>query len=258
MSIDPKFIDIIFPDDPSYKFGALEMPAFEQQSFASYGDNMPMVPESQWEELAEQLKANKTGLSSLVTRIYDQKSEGSCVANACSQAIEITQAEQFGKDKVVHLSAMSLYRRIGRSPSSGAMVSDGLKELASRGVLPLNNPENRAKYGDKVMENTGWSQRFPDNWEETAKNFRGLEWFICRSVNELISALFNRNPVVVGRAGHSICYCDPVYDGRSLLVRYANSWNERWKENGFGYDSMNLIRQSSGWAFALRSITVPA
>jgi hypothetical protein len=253
--IDSKFLDVDFTQDPNYTFGNCGVKAFGVPPFRSFGDEIEVIPESQWRELIAQMDAAGGGADQLVTRIYDQKSEGSCVANACSQACEIVQALQNGKENVVHLSAMSLYKRIGRSPSSGAMVDDGLEEMAEKGVLPLDNEENRAKFGAAVMPNTGWSTRYPADWEQTAKKFRATEWFICNSVAELISALLKQYPVVVGRSGHSICYTRPMYKNNALVVKYANSWGS-WGDQGFGYDSMNLIRASASWAFALRSVVV--
>jgi hypothetical protein len=258
MNIDPKFIDVDFVTDPHYTFGNAGVRWFESWRCQSYADNIEVIPESQWKDLVAQMDAAGGGADQLVTRIYDQKQEGSCVANACSQAHEILQAAKFGKENVTHLSAMSLYQRIGSSPNSGAMVDDGLEEMAERGVLPLDTPENRAKFGDQVMANTGWRNPKPSGWETTAKKFRATEWFIVDAVPELITALLNQHPVVVGRAGHSICYTRPVYKDGKLLVKYANSWSGGWGEQGFGYDSMNLIRSSSGWAFALRSVVMNA
>jgi hypothetical protein len=252
--MDDKFLDVDFTKDPNYVFGDLG------GTFADVGpcyeDSQPIVPESKWQEYCEKLDATGGGLDSLVTRIYNQGREGSCLANACSQAHEIKQAETFGKDKVVHLSAISLYKRIGRSPGSGAMVSDGLDEGSTRGILPLDNPENRGKFSNIVMPNTGWSEKFPTGWEQVAKLFRFDERFVLRSVEGLISALLSGHPVVVGRAGHSICYTRPMYKSGRLVVKYANSWGD-WGDNGYGYDSMNLIRSSASWAFAVRSIIVP-
>lgn len=253
MPINPSFIDVDFPRDPRYTKGDLGVrPGY---ACAKYADNAPVIAESQWPELVRQMDASNSGLDQLVTRIYDQKNEGSCVANACSQSVEIVQCAQVGKANVVHLSAISLYKRIGSSPNSGAMVSDGLDELSERGILPLDTPENRAKYAH-VMPNTGFRTQYPSGWEETAKKFRGTEWFVCESKAEVISALLNGHPVVVGRAGHSICYTRPVYENGRLLVKYANSWAPDWNDHGFGYDSESMIRSASGWAFALRAVVV--
>lgn len=260
VAINPAFVDVDFSKQPLFVMGDLGPQPAEAKRFAKYEDNAQVHPESQWKELADAIAKDGGGCSRLVTRIYNQKNEGSCVANACSQAMEIIMAKQFGKKNVVPLSAISLYKRIGRSPGSGAMVSDGLDELAERGILPLDTPENRAKYGNHVMPATGFYEKYPDDWETTAALIRGLEWNICQSVAELISALINQDPVVVGRSGHSICYCDPIYSGSALNVLYANSWNG-WGQGGgdfdtgFGVDSMGSIRSSAGWAFALRSVT---
>lgn len=248
------FLDVDFTKCPEYTFGDLggqfcsEMPCYE--------DTQPLVPESKWQEYCEKLEATGGGLDSLVTRIYNQGREGSCVANATSQAHEIKQAEMLGKDKVTHLSAISLYKRIGSGPNSGAMVSDGLDEGTKRGILPLDNAENRAKWGNIVMPNTGFYERYPTGWESVAKFFRFDERFIIRSTEGLISALLSGHPVVVGRAGHSICYCRPIYKDGRLVVKYANSWGD-WGDNGYGYDSMSMIRSSASWAFAVRSVIVP-
>lgn len=253
--IPANLIDVDFATQPQFVAGDLGRRALDFLC-ARYGDSAPVYPEGEWKDRAAAIAAAGGGCSARVTRIYDQKSEGSCVANACSQAHEICQAAQFGRDLVTHLSAMSLYQRIARSASSGAMVSDGLDEMAERGILPLDNPENRAKFGEQVMPNTGWRSARPSGWEATAKKFKAHEWYIVDSVAELISALINQHPVVVGRSGHSICYCDPVYDDGALFVKYANSWGD-WGENGFGFDSLRMIRSSASWAFALRSVTVP-
>jgi len=248
--IDVKFIDVDFPSQPEYVEGDKGRRAFESRGW--YADTQAIIPESRWEDEA----AKGGGCSQLVTRIYNQGQEGSCVANACSQAHEIIQAKQSGVDKVVHLSAISLYKRIGSSAQSGAMVSDGLDEMAARGILPLDNPENRLAFGDAVMPNTGFRTPYPANWEATAKKFSASEWFICDEVAELVTALLCGHPVVVGRSGHSICYCDIVFQDGSMFAKYANSWGA-WGENGFGYDSLRMIRSSANWAFALRTIVNP-
>lgn len=252
-----QFLDVDFPNCPEYVFGDLGCQALDK-TFATFADtSVPAVPESQWPELAETLEEQDNGLDSLVTRIYNQGNEGSCVANACSQALEIVQALQLGKQNVVHLAAISLYQRIGRSPSSGAMISDGLSEMKSRGILPLDNNENRARFGEAVMNNTGFYSPYPRGWEATARKFRALEYFILRGVDELMSSLFANAPVVVGRAGHSICYCRPIYRNGRLVVKYANSWGN-WGDEGFGYDSLSYIRSSASWAFGIRTAVVPS
>lgn len=257
--------DIDFTKDPRYIRGDLtpdDYRAFDprKQLFgadkASYEDVYRTIPESEWKDHIAAIDTAGGSLDLIVNWIYNQRNEGSCVANACSQGLEIVQSLQLGKDKSVKLSAISLYKRIGSSPGSGAMVSDGLEEMQRRGVLPLDTPENRARFGDAVMPATGFYTKYPDNWEQTAKFFKVTEALVVRSVEGLITALINQHPVIVGRSGHSICYVRPMYRNGTLTVKYANSWGS-WGDNGYGYDTGGMIRSSSGWAFAIRSVTVP-
>lgn len=248
-----KFLDVDFTKDPRYVFGYTG--PGDTSRFSSYGDNFPLYDEGDWLELADQI--GDMGLDSLVTRIYDQKQEGSCVANATSQAIEVCQAEQFGKDRVVHLSAISLYKRIGRSPSSGANVGDAWDEINASGVLPLDDEANKARF-KHTMPNTGFSTAYPEGWQETGKMFRGLKAFKINALKELVSAQFNRHPVVVGRSGHSICYLRPMRKEKVLVDKYANSWKLSWGDQGFGYDSQGMMKSSSNGAWALVSITAPS
>lgn len=227
------------------------------------GDKVPLIPESQWKAEADAIAAAGGGATQLVTEILNQGQEGSCVGNAETQCDMITQAKQFGREKVIRLSACSAYKQIGSSPNSGAMVSDAIDCHEETGILPLDTPANRAQFGQHVMPATGFRTPWPDGWKETAKLFRAHEWFVISSVEEMFTALLNQIPVVVGRSGHSICYCDLIFKGSDPYVIYANSWSLGWgvaagsMTGGFGLDSIRSIRSSSQWAYGLRSLIVP-
>ena len=262
MDIDPRYLDLdLSAEAASHNFGVGNAGRGEGTFAGKFGDTMSIIPRSKWQEECEKLEGNSLDL--LVSRLYDQKQEGACVSNAAGQAHEIMQAVQYGKSQVVHLSAISLYKRCGRSPGSGSMLSDNLREMRTVGVLPLDNPENRKLFGEHVMPNTGFYSQYPDGWQETAKLFRGDEWWEIDSVDELISAQLLGYPVVVGRSGHSIVYVRPFYKNGRLYNLYCNSWGEGWGQaggtfkSGFGVDSESYIRNSAYWAFALRSVVVP-
>jgi hypothetical protein len=260
MVIDPSFVDYDFEQSPYYVRGDLGTRCFATKP-PRYKDSIELIPESRHRELIDRMDV-EGGTERLVTRIYNQSNEGSCVANACGQAHEVIQALQFGKNLVTHLAAMSLYKKIGRSAQSGAMVDDGLEVMAEEGLVPLDDATNRARFGSIVMPNTGFRTPYPANYESVAKQFRATEWFVVDSYQELMTALLCQHPVVVGRRGHSICYMRPTYKNGSLQVIYVNSWG-RWGfgagdfDHGFGADSRNLIMSASSWAFALRSVSVP-
>lgn len=260
--IDDRYLDVDFTKEPEYTFGDLGAQCFGSEPV--FEDSETLIPRNQWEGLAEKLESTKTGLEWLVTRIYDQGREGACVANMFGAGIEICQAKQHGRDAVVPLSAMSLYRRIGRSPSSGSTLNDALADGGRRGMLPLDTPANRARFGEAVMPNIGWSQTFPANWEATAKLFRTHEAPVIRSFDGLVSALLKGYPVGVGRQGHSILYVGVRFRSGRIVVPYPNSWSERWGQamgfmpGGFGFDSESQIKQSASWAIAFRSVIIPS
>lgn len=249
--IDDQFLDVDFSKQPEYVFG--DTGRQEATYCGVYEDSLQTLSDSDIRAAIEAETAAGGGADLLVSRIYNQKQEGSCVANACCQSHEIVQASQYGKGKVIPLSAISLYKRIGRSPGSGASVSDGLNELATRGALPLDTPENRAIFGDKVMPNTGFYTAYPNDWQTIGDNFVVTEHYVIRSVEGIKTALVLGHPVVVGRQGHSICYCRLMIKNGRFVVKYANSWGD-WGDQGFGYDTESQIRMSAGWAFAVRAV----
>jgi hypothetical protein len=263
MDIDDRWIDVDFTKEPQFVAGDLgRNPA--ARLCRSSDDEVPIIPDRDWEGHVEQIDASGGGLDRYVKHVFDQGQEGSCVGNATTQQNMVMQAGQFGFRNVTLLSPMSLYKRIGRSPSSGAMVDDALDEMQVRGVLPLDTAENRTRFGNRVHPATGYNRSLPDGWEKVAREFRSDERFVVTTTQALISCLLRGHPIVVGREGHSILYLRPVYHGGKLFIKYVNSWSEDWGEGfgqlrgGFGYDSRSQFEQSARWAFAIRTLVVPS
>lgn len=255
------YIDVDFTKCPEYVPGYVGKQAELSQRLCRYEDAANVYSDADLKQLAAEIDQRNVGLEWLIVAIKDQRQEGSCVGNGTTQAFEICQGMKFGRDRIVQISAMSLYKRIGRSAQSGAIVSDAWDELEAKGVLPLDTDENKQRF-KHTHQATGFSKALPSGWEETAKLFRGLEASVCDTMPELLSALVNGHPVVVGREGHCIVYVRPMWkDGRWQML-YANSWGG-WgiaagqMKAGFGIDTETQIKKSSDWAFAIRSITVP-
>ena len=195
-AINDEFLDVDFPSQPQFVFGDRGKLPF-QEAGPCFEDIYANYTDKEIEEAIEQQDSIGGHLDLLVTRIYDQKQEGSCVGNATCQAIEIVLNRQHGPDRVVHLSAISPYKQIGTSPNSGAYVSDGWKAIHSTGVLPLDNEENRARF-KHVMPNTGFHLPYPAGWKETAALFRGLEYTPINTLQGLKTASVKGFPIVVG------------------------------------------------------------
>lgn len=118
-------------------------------------------------------------------------------------------------------------------------------------------------FGDAVMPNTGFREKFPDDWEQTAERLAGVEWDTCRTLKGLYTALVNRHPVIVGREGHSICYVRPRRKGSDRTADYPNSWSLKWgfaqanTTGGWGRDTARQVDKSAKYCFVLRSVKSP-
>ena len=250
-----EFVDVDFPSHERYVAGY--SPRFRARAHrlcaGRFEDAFEIVPHSQWKSMADALE--EFSLADLITRIFDQGQEGSCVGNAGTQAHQVMQAAMVGLANVTQMSAVSLYKQIGSSPNSGASVDDAIDRLGDTGILPLDNDQNRKRF-KHVFPATGFYSHWPDGWKETAGKFKGLQGHACQSVEEMMSALLRGMPVHVGRAGHSILYVRPRYDGSSLVIDYVNSWSEDWGfglagfKGGFGTDTARLYDESADWCYA--------
>lgn len=201
--------------------------------------------------------------ASLVTFIHDQKQEGSCTGNGTVGACEVKQAQEVGKENLVLLSPISVYKQVGRNADSGATIEQVAKAISTAGALPLDTPENRAKFGNMVMPATGFSTPFPDGWRESAKVFIASNILPIRSFQSLKTALVKGDPVVVGRQGHCVYYTDLLWnpDKGRFEAPYPNSWGKwgspfAYMPYGFGRDSESYMKESSYFAFAVRTMVV--
>lgn len=266
--VDPRFVDVDL-DAEAKKLGivpgyasdpAANFANFQPGIMRAYGDEFEIQSDAERKAAIEKLDA-EGGIERLVRWVLNQKNEGSCVGNMWTQGVQVTSAKQFGEANIVPMSAISAYKQIGRSPGSGAMVSDALDCGREVGILPLDTPENRQRFGAHVMPATGFYTPWPDGWKDTAKQFRITKHLIIRSVAEAEQAGINGHCIGVGRSGHSILYLRPsLKSGRGFL--YVNSWGD-WGfaagglPSGFGFDSSRLVSSATQWAFAFVAVNQP-
>lgn len=219
-----------------------------------------LIPRNEWQEIAaERGRRFKT----LIPYRNNQGREGSCVGNGATRCFDYAQAIAFGPDRVVPTSAMSVYRRIGRSASSGAVIGDALTVMQQDGCLPLGSDLARERFRlefgfapKHTHPATGFSNRLPSGWEETGHLLLIDEFWRIESMEGFVTALFSDFAVVYGRSRHCICGTDYVPDGSKEYIEYDNSWGEQWGDNGFGYDSLSFLERQGkyGW-FAIRTST---
>lgn len=243
-----RFIDIdLTVPPPGLGKGLIEPDAnalMREGSIESFEAARPgaMVPRSEWKDRSQRLLNQ---YRDDVTQIYDQGSNGSCVGFAAAQMLEVMLRRRYGKKNWVSLTGMSIYKRIGRSAGSGAMVADGM-DAVIEGVLPADTPENKAKY-PHTHNFRNFSTPLPSGWQETAKLFRGQRFVVARGIDEIASALINGYCGIVGRSGHCIPYVYLDFNGDNPVCAYANSWTPQWKDEGFGYDSESVTRNITCW-----------
>jgi hypothetical protein len=263
LDFDTQFLDTDFRKWPQFVFGMHPERPASLNLFKRYSAATPVMSREQVHAAIEKIDADGGGAERLVTRIFNQTQEGSCVGNATTQLLECGQALQVGKANVIPMSAISLYQLIAGGPMTGAQVSDALHALCTKGVMPLDTPKNRELFGDQVMPHTGYYTKRPAGWEKTAALFKGHEFLVIRSMDEMLTALCRQQPVVVGREGHSILYLRAFFKNGRLYFLYVNSWG-KWGiaasdlPYGFGVDSESQGLKSAQWAFTVRSFVFPS
>lgn len=180
-----------------------------------------------------------------------------CVGYSTTQAVQVRSMFQYGPKYARLLSGMSLYNRIGRSAQSGAMMSDGAREAAEDGILPLDTADNRKLYkhvyrahgfvGDRRMD------REVPGWEETGALFKPT-FLRINSFSAWMSATLQGMPIMYGRQGHAICSLLPKFSRGDWWLGYLNSWG-KWGDTvnskfpyGMGWDSRRVIQRCTGYA----------
>jgi len=243
MTIPRKFIDVDFTVIPSdQSTGLIEQPP--EELLASFGaipwyDEIcasDMVPKDQWKTRAAAIRDD---LRRTVAQIYSQGKTSACVGFSAAQACETTFTRTYGIKHRVALSGMSVYDRIGNSLMSGAYIPDGIACLQKDGPLPLDTPENRAKY-PVCFPGLSYKWKRPSGWEDVAAMFKVTKAAKASGKEMIASAMLKKRTGIYGRSRHAV---PPVYldfDGNSPMLAYANSWGD-WGDEGFGYDSERVF-----------------
>lgn len=227
-----------------------------------FADEVALVDESQWKPMIEAKNAKGGMLRPFIRYRHDQNGEPSCVSNATLGGHEVGQCVLYGPENVIPMSAISLYRFVG-SPRSGSNLDDNLRRMQTVGALPLDTPENKARFKHTHPHN-GYSKSMPSGWEETASQFMILESFDIDGWKPFVSALLQGFSVVYARSGHCILAVGLAYRSGALVLEYMNSWGE-WGAPvndlftaGIGFDSERTAKNAAYGAFAVRAVKVPA
>lgn len=228
-----------------------------------YGDVRPIIPRSQWKELIRERMAKGWLQRKLIKFCHDQNGEPSCTSNATVLQHTIKQAEQYGIANAVVLSPISVYRFVG-SPRSGSTLTGNMRRMLATGALPLDTPENRAKFSH-VHPHNGYSKPLPTGYESTANLFRNAEYADIDNFDELVSALLCGHSALYARNGHCILAVGLSYTSSGALVlEYMNSWALSFGDpcnevvlGGIGYDSERTASNAAGGSIVLLNVQSP-
>ena len=208
--------------------------------FELFANNNEVIPRSQWRDIIE--STDYTLADKYVAKIKRQ-TIGSCASHSSTSCMEYLRNKAVGTENYIELSPLSVFKFVG-SRHGGSTLDANMRQLSQVGALPVDNAENRERFGDHVWPENQWSGNLPNGWQETAGLFKAFEWDEITAFEELMTALLQWKPVYYGRAGHAIYGNRPLYRDSTFIVRYPNSWGTNWGDNGVGYDTERFISGS--------------
>lgn len=182
--------------------------------------------------------------------VRDQKDEGLCVGFATATGMKEYQ-ELLDYKKLVILSPRFVYsecKKLDGMPGlEGTTIRAAMQVLKSKGVCQEKFwpyfPHQKTRAQEGAISN--------------AKKFRIITYARILNLNELRLGLATKGPCVIGievfegmlktktglvplpkknetsLAGHAICIAG--YDDEKKLIKFKNSWSDKWGRNGYGF-----------------------
>ncbi|MBI4845050.1 MAG: C1 family peptidase [Candidatus Omnitrophica bacterium] len=182
--------------------------------------------------------------------VRDQGDEGTCVGFASTVGMKEYQ-ELLDYEKLVELSPRFVYSECkkidGMPQAEGTTIRAAMQVLEDKGVCRENFWPYQPRQKDKAKKNAA----------ADAKKFCIKTYARILNLNELRLSLATKGPCVIGvevfegmmgtktglvpmpkknentLGGHAIC---PVgYDDTKKLVKFKNSWSDKWGQKGYGF-----------------------
>lgn len=206
------------------------------------------------------LKAAPTVVNLNTPPVGDQGGEGSCVAWGTTYAgrsimWQVTHAASW--DQTVNIfSPEYVYDQIKVSNcASGAYVTDGLKFLQAKGVVPWSIMPYSDANGCSLVPTTqqaataltyktsGYSRVSITSTAIKAQLAAGKCVVVAGPVNSAFMYLA-ANTILKSFTGRSLgghCYCVVGYDDSKQAFKFQNSWGTSWASAGFGWISYSYV-----------------
>ncbi len=181
------------------------------------------IPKSEWGKWSKRFPIRR--MARLIRWICEQVM-GSCVGMSCKNCVEAGEYHMFGNFYDREASGMSMYQRIGRSPSSGAYIGDAADEIEERGILPAHGMVDvtGTEYPHTLQVNGGWRDRPSAGWEATAEAWRAAT-YVCSDAESGARLLYDCwLSYQFGRSRHALRAWRIDEEG----YWYENSWGDDW------------------------------
>ena len=190
--------------------------------------------------------------------VRDQGDEGTCVSFACAAGMKEYQ-ELLDYEKLVELSPRFVYsecKKIDGMPrEEGTTIRAAMQVLEGKGVCQEKFWPYQPHQKDKPKKGA----------EVNAKKFCVKTYARILNLNELRLSLASKGPCVIGvevfegmmktktgivpmpkkneaaLGGHAIC---PVgYDDKKKVIKFKNSWSDKWGQKGYGFLPYDYIER---------------
>lgn len=198
--------------------------------------DMPLIPQSEWDDRIAEMETNKTRLSDLLLQAnipcLDQNGTNYCWINGPVTALETIRCVE--GLPYVKLSPASGGAPIKNFSNSGGWGGEALDWIAKNGVC------SAALWPPNAISRSYYTSAA----KAEALKFRFLEWTDVESndFNALMTMLFLRIPCPIGLDwwSHVVCCIDPVkISAGQYGVRFRNSWGMSYGDSGFSILSRN-------------------
>ena len=244
---------VIIGGEPRY-LGCLPREVRVGSICPTFESRMPLIPRNQWQD---------TDWSHLAKVVLNQGEQSSCAgASAVATLMALRAAAGLPH---IELSIGSIYGLINFGRDRGALMSDSIRAVINTGACPVN-----------VIPHFTWQpSRWPANYREIARAYRGLEHYDSPTFDQIATAIQrgfivsygvlignnfdpDRNGLIPARrgsrGGHAMTGVGLKKFGNTFFVKTVNSWSEKWGINGFAYVPESYFRGSFVDAWALRCV----
>lgn len=287
MIVDPALVDCVLPWESGYpdSVAAEDTPEALRDALGDAARDFPdelWIDPKDWAAKAEENDVNGTWPVNYLDRFTNQSPTHECTCHSERAGFEACRNRQRGfsyrgpeagerlpeSDKYgsVWVSPLSIYAEANPQQWGGASTLRVMEIAVRRGFLPETlQPHD---YGFKhalhgtvgkggVNQSHGpWVplNRFPEGWQETAKNFRVLEVIIPDMWEQIVCLVLHGRIVNVGRNGHAVPHARWIPQGSDVnagKMQYPDSYDL------FRYDSVRTLRSCVGGASSIASVTTP-